>query len=496
MTARRGQNGKLRTAGAAMRINQRVWKRDGVRARCSASILVFGSMLWGVAALRAQTTLSDVQIANKVFDTSNLALKINVVANGGAGAGAGDFPNLTQLFNRTYDLTNGALKVNCVVGCAGGGASIGGGLTGGTPGSVLLVGAGPVLAQDNANFFWDATNHRLGIGTNAPGYPLDTTSSAANRTANFANSAANGVGVYSIASGSGSPLAIYGQANSNTGTSAVGVRGDCSGANASCYGMYATATGASTTNVGGYFTATGATNNYALLTGAGNVGIGTTTPASALAVNGGFSTAQNAVTFSATPTFDASKGNFQSITLTGNVTSSTLSNAVAGQYLDFKVCQDATGGRLFTWPANVKGAGPIPAAASACFAQPFLFDGANANAVAAPAPITASATAQTAAISATTLATPQAAGIYVVSVYVHCTTADASGKTVTGTVNWTDGGVALSKSTAAVAVASTANFDQVTVTFHADANAAITFSTTTSGAFTTAQYRVDARLSM
>jgi hypothetical protein len=496
-----------------MRVTRKSRKGGAASAARWASTLVCGALIWGAGAtrLRAQTTLSDVQIVNKMFDANNLALKINVVANGGAGAGAADFPNLTQLFNRTYDSANGALKVNCIAGCAGGGASIGGALTGGTTGSVLFVGAGPVLAQDNANFFWDATNHRLGLGTSVPGYPLDMTASAATRTANFANSASNGVGIYSIASGGGAPLAIYGalsgagptsgvaiygQANSNTGTSAVGVRGDCSGVNTSCYGMYATATGASTTNVGGYFTASGATSNYALVTGAGNVGIGTATPGSALAVNGGFSTAQNAVAFSATPAFDASKGNFQSIPLTGNVTSSTLTNAVAGQYLDFKVCQDATGGRLFTWPANVKGAGPVPAAASACLTQRFLFDGANANAVAAPAPLTASATAQTAAIAATTLGTPQAAGVYVVSVYVHCTTSDASGKTVTGTVNWTDGGVALSKSTSAVAVASTANFDQVTVTLHADANTAITYSTTVSGAFTTAQYRLDARLSM
>jgi hypothetical protein len=435
-----------------------------------------------------------------------------VVANGGAGGGAADFPTLTQLFNRAYDSTNTALKVNCVVGCAGGGGtSIGGTVTGGTAGSVLFVGSGPVLGQDNANFFWDSTNHRLGIGTAAPAYPLDMTSSTAARTGNFSNSAASGAGVYSVASGGGAPLAIYGvltganpsngvaiygQANSNTGNTAVGVRGDCSGANTTCYGVYATASGASTTNIGGYFTASGATSNYALVTGSGNVGIGTSTPASALSVNGGFSTAQNTVAFSATPAFDASKGNLQSITLTGNVTSSTLTNAVASQYLDFKICQDATGGRLFTWPSNVKGAGPVPAAASACLIQRFVYDGSSANAVAAPTPITASSTAQTAAIASTTLATPQAAGIYVVSINIHCTTSDASGKTVTGTVGWTDGGVALTKSTSAVAVASTGNFDQVTVTLHADSNTAITYSTTTSGAFTTAQYRADARLSM
>lgn len=48
------------------------------------------------------------------------------------------------------------------------GMSIGGTITSGTAGSVLFVGAGPVLAQDNSNFFWDNTNFRLGIGTTTP----------------------------------------------------------------------------------------------------------------------------------------------------------------------------------------------------------------------------------------------------------------------------------------------------------------------------------------
>lgn len=37
-----------------------------------------------------------------------------------------------------------------------------------TPGSVLFAGAGGLVSQDNANWFWDATNHRMGIGTAAP----------------------------------------------------------------------------------------------------------------------------------------------------------------------------------------------------------------------------------------------------------------------------------------------------------------------------------------
>lgn len=86
----------------------------------------------------------------------------------------------------------------------------------------------------------------------------------------------------------------------------------------------------------------------------------------------------NAVTFSATPVFNASLGNVQKITLTGNVTSSTLTNAVAGQLITFDVCQDATGGRSFVWPTNMVGTFTIPQGANQCVRQSFAYDGTNA----------------------------------------------------------------------------------------------------------------------
>ena len=43
-----------------------------------------------------------------------------------------------------------------------------------TSGSVLFSN-GSTIAQDNANFFWDDTNNRLGIGNAAPSHPLDVT---------------------------------------------------------------------------------------------------------------------------------------------------------------------------------------------------------------------------------------------------------------------------------------------------------------------------------
>ena len=38
----------------------------------------------------------------------------------------------------------------------------------GTAGSVYFAGTNGRITQDNANFFWDDTNNRLGIGTTAP----------------------------------------------------------------------------------------------------------------------------------------------------------------------------------------------------------------------------------------------------------------------------------------------------------------------------------------
>ena len=48
------------------------------------------------------------------------------------------------------------------------GLAIGDTVTGATQGSVLFAGASSVLAQDNANLFFDDSNNRLGVGTNNP----------------------------------------------------------------------------------------------------------------------------------------------------------------------------------------------------------------------------------------------------------------------------------------------------------------------------------------
>jgi hypothetical protein len=94
----------------------------------------------------------------------------------------------------------------------------------------------------------------------------------------------------------------------------------------------------------------------------------------------GNAAAYTPVSFSATPAFTATSNTVSafSITLTGNVTGSTLASASTGQAIIFKVCQDSTGSRTFAWPSNFTGAGVVDATASGCSNQAFVYDGTSA----------------------------------------------------------------------------------------------------------------------
>jgi hypothetical protein len=68
--------------------------------------------------------------------------------------------------------TTGAVTLAGTLGVANGGT---GTSTAFTAGSVVFAGASGVYTQDNANLFWDNTNDRLGIGTASPAAPLSIT---------------------------------------------------------------------------------------------------------------------------------------------------------------------------------------------------------------------------------------------------------------------------------------------------------------------------------
>jgi hypothetical protein len=60
--------------------------------------------------------------------------------------------------------------------------------------------------------------------------------------------------------------------------------------------------------------------------------------------------------YSPTPAFNAASANGFQMTLTGNITSSTISGVLPGQVVGFFFVQDATGGRTVSWPASFVGA--------------------------------------------------------------------------------------------------------------------------------------------
>jgi hypothetical protein len=76
--------------------------------------------------------------------------------------------------------TTGAITVAGTLGVANGGTGTAAAFT---AGSVVFAGASGVYTQDNANFFWDDTNNRLGIGTATPAAKLSVAGNQINTVA-------------------------------------------------------------------------------------------------------------------------------------------------------------------------------------------------------------------------------------------------------------------------------------------------------------------------
>lgn len=87
--------------------------------------------------------------------------------------------------------------------------------------------------------------------------------------------------------------------------------------------------------------------------------------------------AVSTVSFSATPVFAALNGSIFVMTLTANVTSSTITGSSSGQVIHFSIRQNVTGGWTFAWPATFLRPPTIASAASAVTEATFYYDGAN-----------------------------------------------------------------------------------------------------------------------
>ena len=81
------------------------------------------------------------------------------------------------------------------------------------------------------------------------------------------------------------------------------------------------------------------------------------------------------VPFSGTPVFNLSANSTLSMTLAGDVASASVSRLTDGAITTFLICQDHTGGHVFTWPVNVLGGMTVNAVPDRCSAQQFVSDG-------------------------------------------------------------------------------------------------------------------------
>ena len=89
----------------------------------------------------------------------------------------------------------------------------------------------------------------------------------------------------------------------------------------------------------------------------------------------GTPTSVSTVTFSANPTFDALAASTVILTLTGNVISSRVTNAVSGQRLNFLIRQDSNGKHAFAWPKSFVNPPTVNLAPSATTNVSFIYDG-------------------------------------------------------------------------------------------------------------------------
>lgn len=136
-------------------------------------------------------------------------------------------------------------------------------LSGFTQGSTLFVGPSGTIAQDNANYFWDDANNRLGIGTVNPGSNLEVSGSSG-QVAIFKSSAT--AGAYLTFNESASVRGYVG-----------GGAGILTGGLTSSFGVRAQ---------GAFHVGTNGDNIRLTVDTSGNVGIGTVAPGYKLGVRG------------------------------------------------------------------------------------------------------------------------------------------------------------------------------------------------------------------
>ena len=101
--------------------------------------------------------------------------------------------------------------------------------------------------------------------------------------------------------------------------------------------------------------------------------IGGTAPAAGAFTN--LSVAMAAMSFTSTPVFPAGSYGYFTMTLTNNVTSSSITGGTNGQLITFDLCQNGSGGFTFAWPTNYTNPPVVSVAANACTIATAFYNG-------------------------------------------------------------------------------------------------------------------------
>lgn len=209
---------------------------------------------------------------------------------------------------------------------------------------------------------------RVGINQAAPNFKFEvlenaTTQTASNRVSYFTNTGAT----FNTTGGVLNSYAGYflGAATRSSGSNVLGN-----------YGVYAEASGGQT-NTGLYAKAPSGAGNTAIIAD-GDVAF-----LNNMLLTGQFSSTKQTLTYGTTTTWNWNSGTNAEVTLTGNITTFTISNAVAGTTATIRMIQDGTGSRTTVLPGSSKvvngGAGVITlsTAASSIDLLTVYYDGTN-----------------------------------------------------------------------------------------------------------------------
>lgn len=123
----------------------------------------------------------------------------------GGSQGAGTINAQGGLFVAGTSVRDAAILTSGTLGVARGGTGTG---TAFTTGSVPFAGASGVYTQDNANFFWDNTNKRIGIGNAAPAQVIHAKSAGNTYFRAETNSAGGQVG-FELLNTTGNTTALF-----------------------------------------------------------------------------------------------------------------------------------------------------------------------------------------------------------------------------------------------------------------------------------------------